>query len=715
MHARIALEHHFDTHRGLHRAHAVPIASSAPSTPGTSISSTANPSPSNRDSYVRRPETHLDDAATAAAIAAGYFTAKRPYLPRTRTTAGTNASPGMRRALEGIRAFVASKSCYDILPESFRLIVFDTKLGITKSLQALVTNGVVSAPLYDSTTHRFAGMFTLADVVHLIQYYYLTAHKYENVIAEVEAFQLESLREIEQAIDVPPPPTISVHPDQPLADACAALVRTHARRLPLVDRDDQTGKETIISVLTQYRVLKFIAINCAHDCARLDMSIGALGIGSYASWYQPAEPLPAPQGSSTAPSSANPSAPPSAKPSSTMLFDGAAEGGEGGAQDLSRSSSLSASVRTSASESEPAATQQSGDGDEAKQPQEPTSEKNTDDGDEASRQGGGGGAGGAGPDPSRRSLVPPSSTRDSHGGETTPTGIGAASSSSSSAAEPLLSSSSTTTTGSASGLASSMGTATAADDEPLTDAAAAASLGVSDRFWPLSTATMQTSVFDVVHVFSERGISAVPIVDEDGVVLNLFETVDIVDLVRQNAYQVLDQTIEDALNQRSPDFTGVMTCTPADTLASILAYVRDRRCHRFVIVEPEDVPARDGMPARKKGSLVGLLSLSDVLRFIVGHENLKGMEVPGLGVHGLRGVHQPSGKVAGGAGHHDAGAVEFDYDASSVTDASSSKATSRRNSEATTDASVSGSQIDLRLAQQTAAGLDHVIEGKAVE
>lgn len=50
-----------------------------------------------------------------------------------------------------------------------------------------------------------------------------------------------------------------------------------------------------------------------------------------------------------------------------------------------------------------------------------------------------------------------------------------------------------------------------------------------------------------------------------------------------------------------------------------------------------------------------------------------------------------------------------------MTDASSSKATSRRNSEATTEASVSGSQIDLRLAQQTAAGLDNVIEGKAVE
>lgn len=70
-----------------------------------------------------------------------------------------------------------------------------------------------------------------------------------------------SSTEIEQAIGVPPPPTVSVHPDDSLFDACAALVRTHARRTPLIDLDDQTGKETILSVLTQYRVLKFIAIN----------------------------------------------------------------------------------------------------------------------------------------------------------------------------------------------------------------------------------------------------------------------------------------------------------------------------------------------------------------------------------------------------------------------------------------------------------------------
>lgn len=47
-------------------------------------------------------------------------------------------------------------------------------------------------------------------------------------------------------------------------------------------------------------------------------------------------------------------------------------------------------------------------------------------------------------------------------------------------------------------------------------------------FYPLATATLQTTVFDVVHMFSELGISAVPIVDDQGRVINLYETVDVI-------------------------------------------------------------------------------------------------------------------------------------------------------------------------------------------
>lgn len=52
------------------------------------------------------------------------------------------------------------------------------------------------------------------------------------------------------------------------------------------------------------------------------------------------------------------------------------------------------------------------------------------------------------------------------------------------------------------------------------------SSGISP-FHPIATATLNTPVFDVVHMFSERSISAVPIIDEDGIVVDMYETVDV--------------------------------------------------------------------------------------------------------------------------------------------------------------------------------------------
>ena len=110
-------------------------------------------------------------------------------------------------------------------------------------------------------------MLTVNDIIHLIQYYYQNS-SYDSAAEDVEKFRLERLRDIEQALNVPPPPLLSVHPLRPLFDACELLMKTHARRLPLLDYDEQTGIETVVSVLTQYRVLKFIAMNVSRGLDR---------------------------------------------------------------------------------------------------------------------------------------------------------------------------------------------------------------------------------------------------------------------------------------------------------------------------------------------------------------------------------------------------------------------------------------------------------------
>lgn len=199
-------------------------------------------------------------------------------------------------ALQAIRTFLRGRRSYDVFPLSSRVIVLDTKLEVKKALICLLNNGiyisirilhsaellagVVSAPLWNSERRSFAGMLTVSDIIHLIQYYYFTVNSYETAAAQVEEFRLESLRgelfkemsiswyltfvrpaDIERTLNVPPPPLLSINPMQTLYDASKMLIKTHARRLPLLDCDSQTGDEVVISVLTQYRLLKFIAIN----------------------------------------------------------------------------------------------------------------------------------------------------------------------------------------------------------------------------------------------------------------------------------------------------------------------------------------------------------------------------------------------------------------------------------------------------------------------
>lgn len=63
-----------------------------------------------------------------------------------------------------------------------------------KSLTASNSSGVVSAPLWNSEACKFAGMLTVLDIIHLIQYYHQTTSSVETAAEDVEHFKLESLR-----------------------------------------------------------------------------------------------------------------------------------------------------------------------------------------------------------------------------------------------------------------------------------------------------------------------------------------------------------------------------------------------------------------------------------------------------------------------------------------------------------------------------------------
>lgn len=179
-------------------------------------------------------------------------------------------------ALRAIRAFLRIRNSYDVLPLSFRLIVFDTSLLVKKSLNILIQNGIVSAPLWDSKASAFAGLLTVADYINVIQYYWQNPES----LAQVDQFKLSSLRDVERAIGVTPIETVSIHPLKPLYEACRRMVTSKARRIPIIDDDDETRRAMVVSVLTQYRILKFIAVN-VNETQGLRKSLKEIQVGSY--------------------------------------------------------------------------------------------------------------------------------------------------------------------------------------------------------------------------------------------------------------------------------------------------------------------------------------------------------------------------------------------------------------------------------------------------
>ena len=85
--------------------------------------------------------------------------------------------------------------------------------------------------------------------------------------------------DIEKALGVKPIETISIHPDRPVYEACRKMLESRARRIPIVDSDDETRRTMVVSVITQYRILKFIAVN-VKETQKLRKPLKELNVGT---------------------------------------------------------------------------------------------------------------------------------------------------------------------------------------------------------------------------------------------------------------------------------------------------------------------------------------------------------------------------------------------------------------------------------------------------
>ncbi|XP_044533382.1 5'-AMP-activated protein kinase subunit gamma-2 isoform X2 [Gracilinanus agilis] len=170
--------------------------------------------------------------------------------------------------------FMKSHKCYDIVPTSSKLVVFDTTLQVKKAFFALVANGVRAAPLWESKKQSFVGMLTITDFINILHRYYRSPMVQ---IYELEEHKIETWREL--YLQETFKPLVNISPDASLFDAVYSLIKNKIHRLPVIDPVSGNA----LYILTHKRILKFLQLFVSEmpKPAFMKQNLDELGIGTY--------------------------------------------------------------------------------------------------------------------------------------------------------------------------------------------------------------------------------------------------------------------------------------------------------------------------------------------------------------------------------------------------------------------------------------------------
>ncbi|MCL4129867.1 UNVERIFIED_CONTAM: hypothetical protein GTU68_021534, partial [Idotea baltica] len=126
-------------------------------------------------------------------------------------------------------------------------------------------------------------------------------------------------------------------------------------------------------------------------------------------------------------------------------------------------------------------------------------------------------------------------------------------------------------------------------------------IGTYDK---IETARGDTLIIEALNKFVERRISALPIVDEEGKLIDIYAKFDVINLAAEGTYHNLDITLQQANEYRNEWFEGVLKCNLDETMEMIMERIVRAEVHRLVVVD-------------KSNKVIGIISLSDILNELV--------------------------------------------------------------------------------------------------
>ncbi|KPJ06516.1 5'-AMP-activated protein kinase subunit gamma-2 [Papilio machaon] len=145
--------------------------------------------------------------------------------------------------------FFKYHKCYEILPKSAKVIIFDTQFSVKKTFLTLVSHGIRSAPLWDANKKMLVGMITVTDFIRILLHL-----DSENL--SMEDLERHTLHNWKKILRPTRKPLCAVGPDQSLHEAINLLTKNRVHRLLMID--PFTGD--VLYILSHKRILRFLFV-----------------------------------------------------------------------------------------------------------------------------------------------------------------------------------------------------------------------------------------------------------------------------------------------------------------------------------------------------------------------------------------------------------------------------------------------------------------------
>eukprot|EP00494_Astrolonche_serrata_P029280 UN29547 len=169
-------------------------------------------------------------------------------------------------------------TCYELIPDSAKVVVFDSKLHIRHAIRALLDHDIKCSPVWDPAERSFVGMITITDFIKILLETYTDPLSLKQKLDNMTVGEWSSWAK--QSNLAPKPQIIGCYPDENIFKAARLLHHHFIHRLPILQKGYDTS---IICILNHQSIMRFLVNNIPKAKTHLlNIHIGKLNVG----WFE---------------------------------------------------------------------------------------------------------------------------------------------------------------------------------------------------------------------------------------------------------------------------------------------------------------------------------------------------------------------------------------------------------------------------------------------